>query len=106
MAIAFRTGRGWYLLDLAGSIEATADAIILPLKLEHQGGIERVVLRCRIARALLDRPSAEHSAAALEWLAPRIEREFEQVREQALKSIRNDKRLFELSFDQGVAGPL
>jgi hypothetical protein len=41
----------------------------------------------------------------VERLAPWIEREFEQVREQALKSIRSDKRLFELGIDQGRPGP-
>ncbi len=105
MASAIRTGRGVYLLDLVGGVETAADAVILPLKLEHQGGIERIVFRCRIARVLLDRWSAEQPAVLVERLVPWIEREFEQVREQALKSIRSDQRLFELAIDQGRPGP-
>jgi hypothetical protein len=105
LASAIRTGRGVYLLDLVGDVEMAADAFILPLKLEHQGGIERIVFRCRIARALLDGHLPEQPAVLVERLAPWIEREFEQVREQALKSIRSDKRLFELGIDQGRPGP-
>jgi hypothetical protein len=48
---------------------------------------------------------AEQPAVLVERLAPWIEREFEQVREQALKSIRSEKRPFELGIDQGHAGP-
>lgn len=105
MASAIRTGRGVYLLDLVGGVESAADAVILPLKLEHRGGIERIVFRCRIARVLLDGQLAEQPAALVERLAPWIAREFEQIREQSLKSIRSDQRLFELAIDQGRPGP-
>ena len=105
MTRPIRTGRGVYLLDLVGEVEEAADAVILPLKLEHQGGIKRMVFRCRIARALLDGRLGEQPAVFVEWLSPWIEREFEQVREQAIKSIRSDNRLFELSLDQDRRGP-
>jgi len=105
LASAIQTGRGVYLLDLVGGAEMTADAVILPLKLEHQGGIERIVFRCRIARGLLDARLAEQPAVFVERLASWIEREFEQLREQALKSIRSGQRLFELGIDQGRPGP-
>ena len=42
---------------------------------------------------------------AVERLGSWIEREFEQVREQALKTIRSEKRLMELSFDSANRGP-
>jgi hypothetical protein len=105
LASSIRTGRGVYLLELVGDVEMAADAVTLPLKLEHQGGIERIVFRCRIARGLVDGQLAEQPAVFVERLAPWIEREFEQVREQALKSIRSDQRLFELGIDQGRPGP-
>ena len=63
MANRLQTGRGVYILDLAGDAELVA------------------------ARVL--------------WMA----REFEQVREAALKSVRIEKKLFGLTFDQGRRGP-
>jgi len=94
------------VLDLAGEAEPAADGIVLPLKLEHQGGIERIVFRCRIERARFESPSAERPEVLVERVAPLIEREFEYVREQALKSIRSDKKLFEFRINPGPCGPL
>lgn len=105
MANRLQTGRGVYILDLVGEAELIADAVILPLKLEHQGGMERVVFRCRIAKALLGFDAAERPALLVDRLVPWIAPEFEQVREAALKSIRTGKKLFELAFDQSKRGP-
>jgi len=105
LANRLQTGRGVYILDLVGEPELIADAIILQLKLEHQGGMERVVFRCRIAKSLLGSDAAERPAVLVDRLVPWIALEFEQVREAALKSIRTQKKLFELTFDQSSPGP-
>jgi len=105
LAIPIRSGRGNYLLDLVGDAEMGGDLVVLQLKLEHQGGIERIVFRCRIARVLLESQLAEQPAALVERLAPWIVQEFEQVREAALKSIRTERQPYELSFDRDRAGP-
>ncbi|HTY56167.1 MAG TPA: hypothetical protein VMB26_13245 [Candidatus Binataceae bacterium] len=106
MASTISTARGRYLIDLAGEPETAADAIILPLKLEHQSGLERVAFRCRFERALFESAPNQPVDKLIERIVPLIEREFEQIREQALKSIRNDKRLFELRINPGPSGPL
>ena len=105
MTNRLQTGRGVYILDLVGEAELIADAIVLQLRLEHQGGMERVVLRCRIAKSLLGSDAAERPALLVERLVPWIAPEFEQVREAALKSIRTEKKLFELTFDKTRPGP-
>ncbi len=105
MANRLQTGRGVYILDLVGEAELIADAVIVQLKLEHQGGMERVVFRCRIAKSLLGTDAAEQPVVLVDRLAPWIAPEFEQVREAALKSIRTGKKLFELTFDQSRPGP-
>ena len=103
MAISIPTGRGIYLVGLAGKIEAEGATIILPIKLEHQGGLERIALLCRIEWAG-DESASDQGERMIELVASLIERDFERVREQALKSIRNDKRLFELHIDPTSAG--
>lgn len=105
MANRLQTGRGVYIFDLVGEAELIADAIVLQLKLEHQGGMERVVFRCRIAKSLLGSDAVERPAVLVDRLVPWIAPEFEQVREAALKSIRTEKKLFELTFDKTRPGP-
>jgi hypothetical protein len=41
----------------------------------------------------------------IERIAPWLEREFEQTREAALKSIRAERHLLEISFDASNPGP-
>jgi len=41
----------------------------------------------------------------IERIAPWLEREFEQTREAALKSIRTERHLLEISFDPTNPGP-
>jgi len=104
MSIELRTGRGIYRLAEAAPSEEAPEALTLTLALERADGIERVVFRCRIARALLNAdPQADQLTARL---APWIEHDFEQIREAALKSIRTERRLFELSFDPDKPAPL
>ncbi|HLW70314.1 MAG TPA: hypothetical protein VKS22_06805 [Candidatus Binataceae bacterium] len=104
MSIELRTGRGIYRLAAAAPTENAPDAITLTLALERADGIERVVFRCRIAHALPDAdPKSDQLIARL---APRIERDFEQIREAALKSIRTERRLFELVLDLHQPGAL
>lgn len=67
--------------------------------------MERVVFRCRVAKSLLGTDAAEQPVVLVDRLAPWIAPEFEQVREAALKSIRTEKKLFELTFDQNRPGP-
>jgi hypothetical protein len=98
------TARGTYSIINARPPERDASSLILTLSLERADGIEKVALQCRIANAL---PSSSDALEKLiERLAPWLEREFEQTREAALKSIRTDRRLLELTFDASNPGPL
>jgi hypothetical protein len=103
MPVQIRTGRGIHNLSVATPIESDNDGIVLTLAIERADGIERVVLRCRIARALTS--SVADADTIIARLQPWLEREFEQTREAALKSIRTERKLFELRFDGGNPGP-
>jgi hypothetical protein len=97
------TGRGIYALVNARPIERTADAVVLTLSLERADGIEKVALRCRIAASLIG--ATDSPEKLIERIAPWLEREFEQTREAALKSIRTEHKLHEISFDAANPGP-
>ncbi len=84
-------------------MERTADHAVLTLSLERADGIEKVALRCRIATRLLG--AADSPEKLIERIAPWLEREFEQTREAALKSIRTEHKLLEISFDTTNPGP-
>ena len=101
-SIDLKTPRGAYRLTLASAPEAVADATLLTLAVEHRDGIEKVAFRCRIDNALALSKQPEE---LVERLAPWIEREFEMTRESALKSIRSERRLFEVVFDASHRGP-
>lgn len=73
------------------------------LSLERADGIERVVFRCRVAEVLLAPGGAPDVIP--ERIVSWVEREFEQTREAALKSIRSEQKLFELVFDRDPRGP-
>jgi hypothetical protein len=98
-----KTGRGTYALVNARPIERTAEEVVLTLSLERADGIEKVALKYRIATGLLG--AADSPEKLLERIAPWLEREFEQTREAALKSIRTERKLLEISFDAGHPGP-
>jgi hypothetical protein len=97
------TSRGIYSIANARPLERTADAVVVTLSLERADGIEKVALRCRIASALAG--PADSPEKLIERLAPWLEREFEQTREAALKSIRTERKLHEISFDLEHPGP-
>jgi hypothetical protein len=103
MPTSIKSARGIYTIENAGPVERDADSIVLTLSLERADGIEKVALRCRIATAL---PSfSDTSEKLLERLASWLEREFEQTREAALKSIRTERKLLEIVFDAPHPGP-
>ena len=77
--------------------------MILTLSLDRADGIEKVALTFRIATALIG--DADSPEKLIERIAPWLEREFEQTREAALKSIRTERKLLEISFDAAHPGP-
>ena len=98
------TSRGIYTIANARLPERTADAVVLTISLDRADGIEKVALRCRIAKVLL--PGSSGSPEQLiERITPWLEREFEQTREAALKSIRTERKLLEISFNESNPGP-
>jgi len=105
MAVELRTGRGLYRMTSAAPAVDSDDATVLTLALERADGIERVAFRCRISRELLDSDNATDGENLLVRLAPWIEREFEAVREAALKTIRSEQKLHEIAFAGANRGP-
>ena len=76
---------------------------MLTLALERADGIERVVFACHIAESLL--ASNIGADQILGALATWIEHDFEPIREAALKTIRTERKLHEIVFDQEHPGP-
>lgn len=103
MAVSIKTGRGEYLLKTGAPDQRQTEVILLTLVLERRDGIERVAFRCRLAAGLVD-PTTD-SEAIMSRLAPWLEREFEMTRESALKTIRSEHRMLEISFDASNRGP-
>jgi hypothetical protein len=98
-----KTGRGIYAIASAGPLERTTDSVVLTLSLERADGIEKVALRFRIANELIG--DADSPEKMIERITRWLEREFEQTREAALKSIRTERKLLEISFDASQPGP-
>ena len=98
-----KTGRGIYTIASAQPLEHSADWTVLTLSLERADGIEKIALRFRIATALIG--DADSPEKLIERITPWLEREFEQTREAALKSIRTERKLLEISFDTANRGP-
>ncbi len=103
MPTTLKTGFGIYSIASAEPPARDAGSVVLTLSLERGDGIERVALRCRIATELIG--DADSAEKLIERIAPWLEREFEQTREAALKSIRTERQLLEISFDQTNPGP-
>ena len=107
--IKIETGRGIYEFKSAAPVERSDDSIVLTVSLERADGIEKVALRCKIATAFLPPDELDDldqlPDKLIERLASWIRREFEMTREAALKSIRTERRLFEINFDASVPGP-
>jgi hypothetical protein len=97
-----KTGRGIYAVESAAPIERSADAIVLTLKLVRADGIENVALRVKIATSIVE---SDDDEKLIERLAPWLEREFERTREAALKTIRTEHHLLEITFDRANRGP-
>lgn len=104
MLFEFRTARGVCRLVAAVPLEADANGFILQVGLERVDGIERVVFRCRIARELVAGDAASPEAL-IARLGPWVERGFEHLREEALKTVRTERRLMEVRFDAENRGP-
>ena len=99
------SGRGLYRLTLAAPPAITADGITLTLNFARADGLERVGFLCTIARAITGTPDESEIDAMLSRLAPWFEREFEQTREAALKSLRSERRPLIVRFDREHPGP-
>jgi hypothetical protein len=100
-----KTGRGLYAIVIARPTGRTADSVVLTLSLERADGIERIAFQYRVATALLGAIDSNSPEKLLERIARWLEREFEPTREAALKSIRTEHRLLEISFDAAHPGP-
>jgi hypothetical protein len=99
LAATFQTLRGSYRLSLIGEPERSGGDLVLTLAMERMDGIERFSFRCVVASALADRGSGGADLDELiERMAPWIERQFEQLREAALKSARSEGQLLEIRF--------
>jgi hypothetical protein len=105
VAVSIRAGRGLYTLNYAAPPERVPGATMLTLAIERADGIERVAFQCTIAQELFAPGEADAPAVLLARLQPWIEREFEQVREAALKTARIERRLHEIRFDVANRGP-
>jgi hypothetical protein len=79
--------------------------VVLTLIYERADGLERVGFLCSIADGLSDAVNPGDPEAWLEAIAPWFEREFEQTREAALKSLRTQRRPLVVRFDRGHPGP-
>ena len=98
MGVGLKTPRGLYYLRLAAPVESDAEAgnMILPLVLERADGIERVSFRCRVEGGSWADDDAANTM--IERIAAVIERDFETLREAALKSIRTERKLLEIAL--------
>jgi hypothetical protein len=103
------TSRGLYWLSLAAPPALTADEVTLTLSFERADGLERVGFLCTIARALAEPPGESNietdAGLLLARLVPWFEREFEQTREAALKSLRSERKPLTVRFDRAHPGP-
>ena len=77
---------------------------MVTIQLARADGIEKVALRVKIATAILPSPD-DLPDKLIEQIAPWLEREFEQTREAALKTMRTERRLLEIIFDSSHRGP-
>lgn len=91
-------------MESAAPLERSADFVVLTLSVTRADGIEKVAFRCRIATVMLQ-SGGDSPDKLIERLGPWLEREFEQTREAALKTMRTEHRLLEISFDSAHPGP-
>ncbi|HYL58204.1 MAG TPA: hypothetical protein VEU51_04995 [Candidatus Acidoferrales bacterium] len=105
MSATIKTARGVYAIKIAVPIDRADDFSVVTLGLERADGIEKIALKVRVANSLMKSAQIDTPEKIVERLAPWLEREFEQTREAALKGIRVERRLFEISFDASHPGP-
>jgi hypothetical protein len=105
MSATIKTARGVYAIKIAVPIDHADDFSVVTLGLERADGIEKIALKIRIADSLLMSAQIDTPEKIVARLAPWLEREFEQTREGALKAIRTEQRLLEISFDAAHPGP-
>jgi hypothetical protein len=100
--LELKTSRGAYILTLAREPQELSNGTLLTLSLERRDGIETMALQCRVDKvlAVCDEPNV-----ILAKLGHWIERDFEMTREAALKSIRSERKLLEIVFDEANRGP-
>lgn len=103
--LLLNTARGAYRLSLVEQTAAGGGPWVLTLSAEHAGGLEKFAFRCHIAPRLLVKAAITEPTAACARIAGWLEKQFEQVREAALKSIRSERRLADIQFDQADPGP-
>jgi hypothetical protein len=96
VAVEIKTGRGPYRIVQAAPAATDAGALVMTLALERADGIERVVFRCRLDAGIAGTATPDD---LIEKIQPHVEREFEMIREAALKSIRSERKLLEITFD-------
>jgi len=99
---AFQTSRGLYSLSIAVSPERAADLEVITLALDAASGIERFAFQCVLPA---DLNADREQSAVLEKLTPIVARDFEVIREAALKSIRTDRKLYRLILAQTLFPP-
>ncbi|HZO82581.1 MAG TPA: hypothetical protein VFB33_12885 [Candidatus Binataceae bacterium] len=105
MSIEFNTARGRCRLTLAAAPKRDGEQTTLMLAYERADGLERVGFVCEIAEGLARADEPADSETLLRSLGPWFAREFEQVREAALKSIRTERRPLVVRFDREHPGP-
>jgi hypothetical protein len=89
---AFQTPRGLYSLEIVAPIERTADSVVVTLSLDAASGIERIAFQGVLPPDF----ALANESVILERLTPVIARDFEVIREAALKSIRTAHKLHSL----------
>lgn len=99
-----QTGRGDYTLSIL-RVERCTDRLSVTLIFERADGIERVAFLCSVAASLVPPEAQRDASVLLPGIAQWLTREFEQIREAALKSVRSDHRLLEVPFDPSAPGP-
>lgn len=105
MNVEFNTSRGRYRLILTAPPRIAGDELTLTLAYERVDGLERVGFMCAVAKDFSGVDAPSDPVTLLERMAPWFEREFEQTREAALRSIRADRRPLTLRFDHANPGP-
>jgi hypothetical protein len=104
VALELNTARGPYRLKQAREPERACAVVVMTLVLESRDGLETVGFRCRVGADAFGGDLPDDSAI-LGRIGAWLERDFEQVREAALKSIRSEGKILEIALDQSDYGP-